>query len=272
MTEWTIHTSDNTSIIADFATTSPNELNTIAKGENASYTFSNVRTRLEIKAGDTYTVAADTVEQWDELIVKDTLDLNGRLEADTVTVDGGTIDKDTTAYDLGGTVIERGETEYFSPAIVPSGETLEVNGTLETQDIDINGNVIGSGKIVVQDFNRAPTNGTLDINEKYALETEEVQKYSPYTGKFTVTETLGSSQKYREFISSSADIDTLLVGIEPDTSLSDRHIEGYWGLVNQITDQRTRSLSNERIGIEITVLAPYAEYADHTAVANELRV
>lgn len=147
-----------------------------------------------------------------------------------------------------------GETERYDFVVVNG--TLEINGTLECDEIDVNGTVTGSG--------------TLDVNDQYAFELADVEPYSTYAGKFSITETLGSQQRYNELLPSNATIDTLLVGVEPTQRLQDKTINGYWGLIENISDNRNRPLSNSRIGLEMTVLAPYDEYADHTAVQNDL--
>jgi len=206
MTEWEIHTSDNTSIIADFALNDPSEVNTITRGDTATYSFGNVATKLTINTGETYTVETGTTEEWDYVVVDGTLVIDGTLEADQV----------------------------------------DNNGTIDL-------------------------NGTLDINEKYAFELQDVQRYSPFSGKYAINETLGSKQQYSEFVPPSADIDTLLVGVEPQQDLKDETIEGYWGLINNISDDRNRALSNSQITLDIDVLATYEEYSDHTAVEADLK-
>jgi len=272
MTEFEIHTSDTTSIIADFAVNGPNELNAIERGTQATYTFGNVKSKLVVKSGDTYTIDVQDSEQWDIVVVKGTLDVNGEIKIDTLEIDGGTVDIDSERLDLGGETIPDGTTRYESPVIVPSGETLEIDGVLETKDIVIDGTVTGEGELKVIDDGRPNTTGVLDVNEKYAIGLDDVQDYTPYTGDYTISETLVSTQKYVENLSSDAQINTLLVGVEPDTNLSDEEIRGYWGLIQNITDDRTQALSNTRVTLDIDVLAPFENYADHTAVQNDLEL
>lgn len=208
MTEWTIHTSDNSSIIGDFVTSSPSDLNLISKGDTATYEFVEVTPTLTIDSGDTFTV-------------------------------------------------ESGETLEKSLVIVNG--TLVIDGTLRCDKLDNNGTV--------------DLNGTLDINDKYELEYTEIKPYANYSGKFNVTETLSSKQRYSENIPPNNGPNTLLVGIEPQTELDSKDIFGYWGLISNIADIRNQPLSNgPRIEIEITVLAPYEQYDDHTAVQNDLEV
>lgn len=206
-TNWTIHTSDTTQILADHTQSAPSESNTITRGETATYVFGNVQKTLTVESGTTYTIPSGETERYDLVIV------NG---------------------------------------------TLEINGTLETDTIEVNGSVTGSG--------------TLDVNDQYAFELADVEPYSTYSGKFSINETLGSQQPYNELIPSSATIDTLLIGIEPTADLKNKTIEGYWGLIENITDNRNRPLSNSAVEIQIRVLAPYDEYADHSAVQTDLEI
>jgi len=272
MTEFEVFTSDNSSIIADYAINQPSDLNQIERGSTATYTFGNVQSKLIIESGDTYSIGVQETEQWDIVIVRGKLDVNGVIQIDELTIDGGTVDIDAERYDIGGETIPDGTTRYESPIIVPSGETLEINGVLETQDIIIDGNVIGEGELKVVDDGRPPSTGVLDVNEKYAFGLDDVSRYSPYTGDYTITETIISTQKYTEQIDPNAPITTLLVGINPDTSLSDRDIKGYWGLLRNIQDERNQALSDTSVTLEIDVLAPFDNYADHTAVQNDLEL
>jgi len=154
-------------------------------------------------------------------------------------------------------VVESGTTEQIDIVVVDGG-TLDINGTLQADYVNVKSGTIDN-------------DGTLDINEKYAFEVEEIQNYSPFSGKYVINETLGSKQQYSEFIPSTAQIDTLLLGIEPLQDLKDKTVEGYWGLINTITDDRNTPLSNSRITLDIDVLATYEEYSDHTAVEADLK-
>jgi len=208
MTEWTIHLSDTATIIGDFVTSSPSNLNLITRGDTATYEFVEVTPSLTIPDGETLTIESGET-----------------LEKSRVVVDG----------------------------------TLVIDGTLKCDELDNNGTV--------------DVNGTLNVNEKFAFEYQEIKPYSEYAGKFTTSETLDSRQAYSENIPPNTEPDTLLVGIEPQTELSEKDINGYWGLINNVTDTRNTSLSNgPRIELEITVLAPYAQFSDHTDVQQTLEV
>lgn len=154
--------------------------------------------------------------------------------------------------------VESGTTVEFSIVEVNGTLVVEAGGTLNTERIDNNGTV--------------NNNGTININERYVLEYSEIEAYADYAGNFTISETLNAEQKYTEQFSST-EIDDLLVGIEPQTELANQEIGGFWGLITNVTDSRNTSLSNgPRMEIEIQVLAPFDEYADHTAVQNALEL
>lgn len=163
--------------------------------------------------------------------------------AKTLTIESG------TTY-----TIAVGDTERYDFVVVNG--TLEINGTLECDEIDVNDTVTGGG--------------TLDVNDKYAFELADVEPYSKYAGTFSINPTLDNTQRYNERLPENEQVDTLLVGVEPTDRLKDKTINGYWGLIENISDNRNRPLSNSQIGLEITVLAPYDEYSDHTAVQNDL--
>lgn len=208
MTKFEIHTSDVESIIGDFVVNDPSELNTIQRGETATYDFVETTTKFTVASG-----TSDT--------------------------------------------IEAGETETYGLVVIESNGTLTVDGTLNCEQIQNNGTL--------------DNNGTINISEEYVFEYVEVEDYAEHSGAFTTFQTLENQIPYREFLPS--DVDTLLVGIEPLSDLATKDITGYWGLINNVTDLRNQALSNgPRIRVEITVLATYDEYADHTAVQNGLEL
>ena len=179
--------------------------------------------------------------------------------------------------------IERGQTSTFSfynfatNFIIDFGETytIESGETLEVSFVTINGTLVVDGELKCDELTingALDNNGTVTVNDKFAFEYNEAQRYSPFTGKFTLMETLSAKQPYREFISDSTDIDTLLIGIEPSQDLKDKDLIGYWGLLNNITDNRNRTLTTTQIELELTVLAQYDEYNTFSDVQNDLEV
>jgi len=153
---------------------------------------------------------------------------------------------------------------------VPSGQT-EVYETAE-----INGTLTINGTLVV--YGTFDNNGTVDNNGKLTLKDARLNRlaellaYDRHAGSYTLTETLGNVQRYKERLPTNPNINSLVVGLEPATDLSDRDIAGKWGLISNITDNRTRALTNPVITLEIDILADYNEYSDVTDVQNNLAI
>lgn len=97
-------------------------------------------------------------------------------------------------------------------------------------------------------------------------------EYQRHAGSYTINDTLSNTQQYRLTIPDSANIGSLLWGIEPDTGLSNRHITGVWGLVSSITDGRTTALTHPVLEVELDVLAEYGEYASRSDVETALKI
>jgi len=97
-------------------------------------------------------------------------------------------------------------------------------------------------------------------------------EYDPHAGSFSTTGSLPNTQHYREFLPSSASINTLVVGLEPNTELSNAGITGVWGLISAVTDNRTPATTNPSVELEIQVLADYTDYADIVSVESDLEV
>jgi hypothetical protein len=153
--------------------------------------------------------------------------------------------------------IPGGDTETIDFATVADGGTLVVDGRLECDELDVDGTL--------------DLNGELDVNERYALELEDLLVYREYAGQYNLRETLDSTQRYSEQIDESV-LTTLVMGIEPSADLQDRGIPGVWGLVDTIRDERASTLTRSVVGIDLTVLAPFSEYDSVSAVKNDLKL
>jgi hypothetical protein len=75
---------------------------------------------------------------------------------------------------------------------------------------------------------------------------------------------------YREQLPARADVDSLVVQLEPSTELSSYDVPGFWGLVTGGDDSRETTLSQERLVLELFVLADSDQYTDHTAIETDL--
>jgi hypothetical protein len=97
-----------------------------------------------------------------------------------------------------------------------------------------------------------------------------LQDYIEYAGEFETFENLNGIIRYTEDIPTNADVDSILLGIEPNADLDARNVFGVWGLIKSATDNRPRALTTNHLGLEVLVLAKYSDFADHTAVESEL--
>jgi hypothetical protein len=208
----------------------------------------------------------------------------------------------------GSQTIASGESVKHSTVLIESGATLTVDGTLETAELTVNGTLDGTGSVDVIDYyettisevrivealtvtdgnrlriddtiiqTRSVTNNgeivTVNGGEQITISDPvgELLQFDEYAGKFETAETLGSSVPFRQLLPSSAPGDSLVVGLQPAPALRDQDVEGVWGLIETVEDVRGQPLTIPRVRIEVTVLAPYAEYADVSAVENDLEV
>jgi len=152
--------------------------------------------------------------------------------------------------------VPTGETETFDRVIIETNATLTVDGTLEVFEfLNNDGTVDNNGVITFTDG-----------------EKEDLLKYQPFAGKFTVTETLASEQTFRERLPDDAEVSSLLVRFVPDTDLQDRQIGGVYGLIDGVTDSRPAALSQDEIEVTVRVLANSGEYSSLTDAENDLAV
>ena len=179
-------------------------------------------------------------------------------------------------------VIARGEQAVFTfenlstRLIVESGDTETIPAG-ETEQIDIvtvNGTLVVDGTLEVDELEATGTvdvNGELRVNEKFAFGLDDLEAFRPFAGKYTRTETLNSTQPFREFVPGSGP-DSLVIGIEPNADLQEKNIPGVWGLISSIDDDRAAPLATQRATVTVDVLAEYSAYADVSAVRSELEV
>jgi len=75
---------------------------------------------------------------------------------------------------------------------------------------------------------------------------------------------------YREQLPARADVDSLVVQLEPSSDLSSYDVPGFWGLVVGGDDSRETTLSQERLVLELFVLADAGQYTDHADIESDL--
>lgn len=159
----------------------------------------------------------------------------------------------------GSYTVESGTTELYDTITVESSGTLTVNGFLQGNSI----NTETGGTVNVD-------GGQLNILAGTGFTT--IQNLADFAGGFAAQTLLDSTRKFREQIPSTADVDSILVGIEPSDMLKNKDVTGIWGLVDSGTDVRNPALNTNTFELEIFVVAEYSEYSDHTAVNNNLSV
>jgi hypothetical protein len=178
--------------------------------------------------------------------------------------------------------ITRGETAEFTfrnmitRLTVESGETFTVPaGTTEQVDfVEVFGTLDVDGTLEADSLLNQGTvdnDGTLKINERFAFELEDLKAYRRFAGKANLTPTLSATQKFSENIDET-ELETLVIGIEPNDDLQDEEIPGVWGVVNSITDERNQALNTDAATISVDVLALYSEYNSVSDVTNNLKL
>jgi hypothetical protein len=94
--DFTIYKSDGTDILADVAVGEPAQLNRISRGDSVTFQFRNLATRLSVPSGASETIASSETRRIDFVDVSGALVVDGRLECDELSVDGGTVDVNGT--------------------------------------------------------------------------------------------------------------------------------------------------------------------------------
>jgi len=261
-TTFEIGLKNGVTIPVDFAVNSVSEINNKTRGDTASIEakipesedfepFENltVTGSYTIPSGKTETYATTTVESGATLTVEGTLN-TGVLDAQGTVTGDGQVNVNTQTY-----TIPSGETEFYDTLIINDGAEVEVNGILVTNEIINNGILDNNGAI----YNTGVT--PLDL----------LLSFDEFAGKFTVNETLGSKQSYSEFIPTDLFIESLLIKIQPNDELEAKRVRGVWGLIENVTDSRNNPLTINRWTIDVTILARFEQYTNHSAVEADLK-
>jgi len=196
---------------------------------------------------------------------------NTTLEADVVTSSLSEANRITR-----GEPIEIQLRDVDLQLIVGNGETVVIDDAQEINRVEINngGTLTVDGTLRADELDNQGTlnvNGTLTVNESVGVELEELRQYREYAGSATLTETLDGTQRFSESIDTAA-LDSLVIGIEPDSDLKTRGIPGVWGVVDSISDSRNRQLTTNTITLSLSVLAPYSDFNSVSDVTNDLRI
>lgn len=155
----------------------------------------------------------------------------------------------------GSYTVSAGDVEQYDEIVVESGATLTIEGELYGNTLDNDGTVTN--------------NGTLTV---YGSVISRVQDLADYAGSYAEQTTLNGTVKFRNQIPSNADVNSLVVGVEPSANIQDNDVDGFWGIVDRGSDTRNTALSDGQYQLQLTVLAELAEYNDHTAIENDLQL
>jgi len=193
-----------------------------------------------------------------EHIQTDPSDANNRTRGDTATFD-------IHLSGLGDLVVPSGDTYTVSAGTTEIVGDVDLDGTLVIEDtatLIVYGIFDNDGTLINNVTPKAFSNGQLG----YLL------GYDRHSGSYTLRGTLNHTQRYKERLPDAPNRDSLVVGIEPSDSLEDRNVIGKWGLISNVTDSRTRALTNPVVTVEVDILADYDEYSTISDVQNALAI
>lgn len=152
--------------------------------------------------------------------------------------------------------VESGDVEEYDNITVNNGTTLTINGTLQCNNVTNNGTIIVNGELIVFDGDSI----------------SNLLKYGEWANKYDTKTMIDGTLKYSDRIPDSEDLESLVVGVEPATELQNQDVEGTWGLVDSITDERDAVLNTNRITISMTNLGEFADYSDVNTVETNLKL
>lgn len=135
-----------------------------------------------------------------------------------------------------------------------------------------NGSIAANADLTTNDANVVGQTKQFEFWLQSSSDLSTLLQYGEWGGKYSTNRMIDGTLKYVERIPSSASIDSIVLGIEPSTSLQSADINGAWGLIDNVSDIREAPLGTNRINISLTVLAEYTDYADHTAIETALQI
>jgi len=248
---YVITTKSNGKLAAEYNLQGPN---TLRRGEQATFEFpfpdsSDTLTLSldDLTVSSTYTVEANTIEEYATVTVENgaTLTIDGTLQAAEVINNGTITGSGQLIVDEVKRTIESGTVETYETVTVEKGIELVVEGTLQA-NIVVNGGLVTvtTGEII------ATSDGL-----------NQLLQYGDYGGAYSQQETISSRVKIKERLPTDADVDSLILSIEPSDTLKNKDVTGIWAVVDEVTDTRPLSLSTSRLELSVTVLAELSEYS-----------
>jgi hypothetical protein len=209
----------------------------------------------------TFTITTQDHTLTAEHAQSDPNELNNRTRGSTATFD--------FLIPLGTTTltVASGDTYTVSAGTTEKYNNADIDGTLvieDTAELVIFGTLDNDGTI--------NNNGSLTLTSGTAGGFANLIDYDRHAGSYSLNETLNNTQRYKERLPSNANISSLVVGIEPAGELQNKEVQGKWGLISNVTDNRTRALTNPVLTLEIDILADYTEYSSVSDVQTNLGI
>lgn len=103
----------------------------------------------------------------------------------------------------------------------------------------------------------------------YLTRYKNCREYLDYAGAVTVEEAQNYEPAVYENVPAGASKSSLIVDFVPSSDI-DSHIDGLWAAITGGSDASTLPSSGARLEYEVTVLGELSDYADRTAVKNDL--
>jgi hypothetical protein len=144
-----------------------------------------------------------------------------------------------------------GETRYYGTITIENNGTLDIDGTVYAETVDNDGTIDNDGTLTIQGDS-----------------VSNLLTFDEFAGDYATVTSLTNRVSYREQYRSSEPIDSLVFGLTSDLD----EMRGVWGLVDNVTDTRPNALNVQRVSIEVTVLATYNEYSDHSTLETDLEL
>lgn len=92
--------------------------------------------------------------------------------------------------------------------------------------------------------------------------------YGDFAGSASVNLSITGQPTVTERIPSSAAVDSIIVDFVPGASVD--HERGFWGVIQGVTDATRVPDDAARLELAVTILAEDTEYADRTALKNDI--
>jgi len=140
---------------------------------------------------------------------------------------------------------------------------------------DVEEYIVEAGTVEIYDTVTVTDSGILTVNGTLYVtgdNPEQLQEYEQEAGNFVSHTTENNNHKYSLNIPSNATIDDLIVEIKPSQKLQDNDVEGLYGVISDVTDERNNALTNYDYGLSVFKLADLGEYSDVNAAKSDLEV